>query len=94
MNILAIYGPVGDVRVDEQLVALSKVTDEARERDVGYMEVRRMPQEAHWRALAGVGPDEFAVVMVRDGEAVGQWSDVSDPAQFWAAFDAAPDPGR
>jgi len=45
-NLVAIYGGDGDTRVDDQLARLADATHEARERDIGYLEVRRMPQEA------------------------------------------------
>lgn len=71
----------------EQLRLLSQATEKARERNISYLEVRRMPDEAGFRELAGVEPDEFAVVMVRDGEAVRRWQDVTEPQELWTAFD-------
>lgn len=89
-NLVAVYGGEHEARVDEQLARLATATDEARERDIGYLEVRRMPQEALFREMEGLGPDEdFRVVLVRDGAAVQRWQDVVDPADIWGAFDAA-----
>jgi hypothetical protein len=87
-NLVVIYGPDRDDRVDRQLELLSHATSQARQRDVGYLEVRRMPQEELFRQMADIAPDEFAVLLVRDGEAVARWDEPTDPAAVWAAFDA------
>ena len=86
-NLVAIYGGPEDHRVDAQLARLANATDEARIRDIGYLEVRRMPQEAQFREIEGLGPEEFMVVLVRDGAAVGRWPTVVDPAEVWRAYD-------
>lgn len=87
-NLIAIYGPAAEPRVDEQLRRLARVTADARRRDVGYLEVRRQPQASMFCEIAGVEPDAFAVVLVRDGAEVARWDDVVDPADVWKAFDS------
>ena len=78
----------GEARVDEQLERLSRATDEARRRDVGYLEVRRQPQAARFRALADLAPDAFAVLLVSDGAEVARWDHVVEPNDIWCTFDA------
>ena len=60
-SLIAICGPDDEARVDEQLKRLSRATDDARRRDLGYLEVRRQPQAARFRELADLAPDAFAV---------------------------------
>jgi hypothetical protein len=87
-NLVAIYGPPGDSRVDEQLRLLSTATDAARERGVGYLEVRRMPQSAGFREIEQLEEHEFAVVLVRDGASIARWNEVVEPNDIWTTFDA------
>ena len=86
-NLIAIYGPDDEDRVDEQLERLSQATESAGQRDVGYLEVRRQPQAAMLRELAGLGPDVFAVLLIRDSTEVARWGDVVEPEDIWRAFD-------
>jgi hypothetical protein len=32
--------------------------------------------------------DEFAVVLVHDGDATGRWDGLVDPTELWRTFDA------
>ena len=87
-RLIAIYGPDEEARVDEQLERLSRATDEARRRDVGYLEVRRQPQAARFRELANLAPDAFAVLLISDSTEVARWDHVVEPDDIWRAFDA------
>ena len=88
-NLIAIYGPGEEARVDEQLERLSEATAEARRRDVGYLEVRRQPQAARFRELANLAPDVFAVLLISDGAEVARWDHVVEPDDIWRKFDAS-----
>ena len=87
-NFVAIYGSDQEPRVEEQLERLSRATAGARERDVGYLEVRRQPQAEMFRELAGLPPHAFAVLLVRDGAEVARWDHVVEPDDIWRVFDA------
>lgn len=87
-SFIAIYGPDEEARVDEQLERLSRATAGARRRDVGYLEVRRQPQAAMFRELAGLAADAFAVLLIRDGTEVARWDDVVEADDVWRVFDA------
>ena len=86
-SLIAIYGPPGERRVDDQLEWLSKATSAARRRGVGYLEVRRQPQAAMFRDLAGVDEQTFAVLLIRDSDELARWDDVVEPDDIWRAFD-------
>jgi hypothetical protein len=86
-TLIAIYGSSGERRVDEQLELLSRATAGARRRDVGYLEVRRQPQAAMFRELAGLDAQTFAVLLIRDSDEVARWDHVVEPADIWRAFD-------
>ena len=86
-TLIAIYGPSGERRVDEQLEQLSRATADARRRDVGYLEVRQQPQPAMFRELAGLDAQTFAVLLIRDSEEIARWDHVVEPAEIWRAFD-------
>ena len=88
-NLIAIYGPPDEPRVDEQLERLSKATSAARQREIGYLEVRRQPQAAMFRDLAGLDEQTFAVLLICDSDEVVRWDDVVDPDEIWRAFDAS-----
>jgi hypothetical protein len=85
-RLVAIFGADGDDRVREQLAVLAAETDRARELDVGYLEVRAMPQAATFREIAAVGADEFAVVLVEDGTEIHRSAEVVSPDEVWRAF--------
>jgi len=87
-SLITIYGPPGERRVDEQLERLSRATPAASQRDVGYLEVRRQPQAAMFRDLAGLDEQTFAVLLICDSVEVGRWDDVVEPDDIWRAFDA------
>jgi hypothetical protein len=87
-NLIAIYGPDDEARVDEQLERLSHATAAARRRDIGYLEVRRQPQADTFRELANMGPSAFAVLLIRDNAEVARWDHVVQPEDIWRAFDA------
>lgn len=86
-NFVAIYGPSGEPRVDDQLGRLSQAASAARERDLGYLEVRRQPQAAMFRELAGLDEQTFAVLLIRDSDEVARWDRLVEPDEIWRAFD-------
>ena len=88
-SLTAIYGPPGEHRVDDQLERLSQATSAARQRDVGYLEVRRQPQAAMFRDLAGLEEQSFAVVLICDSEEIARWNGVVEPDDIWRAFEPA-----
>lgn len=87
-NLIAIYGSSDEPRVDEQLERLSSATSDARQRDVGYLEVRRQPQAAMFRDLAGLDEQTFAVLLICGSDEVARWGHVVEPDEIWRAFDA------
>src|SRR5688500_3816380 len=87
-NLVAIYGPPDEPRVDEQLARLSGATSAARQRDVGYLEVRRQPQAATFRDLAGLDEQTFAVLLIRDSDEAARWGHVVAPDDIRRAFGA------
>ena len=96
--LVLVYGALDDPRVDAQMQLLAAETDAARDRDVGYVVVERMPQAERWREMAGLGVGEFAVVLLEDddGELIDtHFSDaVTAPGTLWAVIDGAgPEPG-
>ncbi len=87
-NLVAIYGGPRERRVDEQLAKLSGATAAARQRDVGYLEVRRQPQAAIFCELAGLDDQTFAVLLIRGDEEVARWRHLVEPDDIWRALDA------
>jgi hypothetical protein len=91
-QIVAVFGPDGNDRVDDQIARLAADLDGARERDVGYLAVRRGGAPASFRLLADVRPDEFVVVLIgHDRTEKQRWTEPVDAATVWAAIDALPE---
>ncbi len=89
--IVAVFGPDGDHRVDDQIARLAADIDGARERDAAFLAVRRGGAPASFRLLAAVGADEFAVVLIgHDLTEQQRWTEPVDAATVWAAIDAMP----
>ena len=82
-NLIAIYGPSDEPRIDDQLERLSRATAAARQRDVGYLEVRRQPQAAIFRDLAGLDEHTFAVLLICGSDEVARWDQVVEPDEIW-----------
>jgi hypothetical protein len=90
-RLVVVYGPDGDARVDEQMRRLAADTDGARDRDVGYLEVRRQRDPASLQDLAGLGREDFAVLLIGlDRTEQQRWTEPVDAATIWAAIDAMP----
>ena len=86
-TLIAIYGSQDEARVGCQLERLSRATAAARDRNVGYLEVRRQPQREMFHELAGLAPDAFAILLIRDGAEIARWDDVVEPDAIWRALD-------
>jgi hypothetical protein len=86
--LVVVFGSHADGRVDEQLRELSRDLDGAREREVGFVEVRQTPQPAEFRELAGVEEGEFAVLVFgKDGTEKSRAEGVLPVDELWRRID-------
>ncbi|HEY8583640.1 MAG TPA: hypothetical protein VIL49_11860 [Capillimicrobium sp.] len=87
-----VFGPTDDRRVRAQMELLAAETDEARERDAGYVLVESMPQAAQFRELAELEAGEFGVFLLVDdgGDLLPAFSarQITAPVTLWDAIDA------